>query len=253
MPEPNDLQRIEDVNGRELKHAYGGFVCSRANGHRVIVLIDDDFLSMENAYLRQEGVAGFAGGLFEVYMACWPLPSTRAIGYWRLPESRNCEQANNLFLDVRAWLQSIGAEGTGIDIYFLIDAYHGPIGAEGLRGDLVYKRCKVEYPSAKCAFLSVIGMAGDMLLSVIGGHLQGPTELHTDVRSGAIPTFPKTSVVAEFGTRRQLPPNMRKWLGVDAEFRLSSLGSDPIDGSNSVTTSTPNASGSQIRSRLNID
>lgn len=187
---------------------------SRSVGKRAIIIIDDDWVSMEEAHNSTE--LAFSDGLFAVFLSASEWPLTRGVGYFSLPSRRTQADLDILIGQVSAWLNSLCQDISTLSLYFLVDYYYG-VEARTMVGDYVCQAVIDKWSSSSVAFLSVSGQG-------TAGQLDMKTPLiRKDVGEGRIKVFDKSEVKREFKdpAKTRLPLALRTFLGHDTNARAS--------------------------------
>lgn len=95
------------------------FVWSREQGHKIVIVIDDDYhhVGVEQPFPAE---ATSAHGLYAIFLHASQWKDIRAVGYFRLPPTTALVD-ERLLPDVSSWIQDISSGN--VNLYFLIDIY----------------------------------------------------------------------------------------------------------------------------------
>ena len=190
-----------------------GYTWQRDTGWRVVVVIDDYYDIFEFASSDQpvKSLSAHAYGLSELFSELPKLESTRAIGFFSLPDPTipSYEQDIQAVIDtIFQWLSTF--RENNCRCYGLIDYFYGQ-GFERTRlSGISFLKKWQEIEAESAANLSIL--PAKLAYLSIGGE-QEPTPLKV---------FKKSNILNEVQTYANLPAEIRAWLDID-EHPLSRL------------------------------
>jgi hypothetical protein len=180
-----------------LQKQYGGLVCNRNSGSKVIIVIDDCYKQVT----MPKGRTPHGFGLREIWEHVRIWEDTRAIGFFPLPGPQKGVQP--LLQIIQNWISEVCADNCFC--YVLVDVYYGERAdvnkAIGLKLEESWSELKIQ--KSKIAFISIAGREENF-----------PNPRKRDI-------FIKSDITNTVRDKNQLPPTILYWF--DKGHKLQKL------------------------------